>query len=407
MNRNKLVPIVVSLLIALLVIAYIGWFFANYEQRERLARSEASPDARRNPFLAAEHFLNRIGIPAESVKGRDRVIRLPSETDALVINNFATNLPPDRHVELVDWIERGGHLVLTPPRFWNSESKSSGSRLLDQFGIRLVRPNKKSGAKGDVKDAIDQLTLDEDEAYDAAASLVNIKFSEYADSVSVAFRDNRTLADLKNGASVSLGNQVGAHLLQLSMGDGRLTVLSDNQFLKNRQIGKEDHALFLSRLVDDRGKVWLLYSSNMPSLPALLWANAPELLLSTMFLLGLLIWWQSRRSGPLLQIEEIPRRNIMEHLQAAAHFEWKKNRGRTGFKNSRESIGGRWNARVLALRNMSDDERCEWLATRTGLTPAAVQRALHSDFKDETEYAKITSALQVLAANLDNKREQK
>ncbi|MEW8385858.1 MAG: hypothetical protein AB2704_28695, partial [Candidatus Thiodiazotropha taylori] len=57
------------LLIALLaMLGTLGWFWfeKNFERREKVVRSSMSMEARRNPMLAAEMFLSRLGLSVES-----------------------------------------------------------------------------------------------------------------------------------------------------------------------------------------------------------------------------------------------------------------------------------------------------------------------------------------------------
>ena len=88
-----------------------AWFFANFERQTLEVPVGASMEARRNPFLAAERFLARLGIPVESVAGRDLLRQFPPTSDTLVVNGLGP-LNPERQEALRAWIEGGGHLVV-------------------------------------------------------------------------------------------------------------------------------------------------------------------------------------------------------------------------------------------------------------------------------------------------------
>jgi hypothetical protein len=47
------------------------WFERNFERQTRQVEQGQSAEARRNPFLAAERFLNRLGIDARSASARN------------------------------------------------------------------------------------------------------------------------------------------------------------------------------------------------------------------------------------------------------------------------------------------------------------------------------------------------
>ena len=88
------------LLIGMLLAGLAGWgvywFLANHERHSMEIRTEVSPQARRNPFLAAEHFLSRLGIDSQSVSGRDHLLNPPPHPGLLLVNNLGPSLPPER-----------------------------------------------------------------------------------------------------------------------------------------------------------------------------------------------------------------------------------------------------------------------------------------------------------------------
>ena len=71
------------------VVAGLGvWFVGHLEQRTLTLPAPASTTARRNPFLAAERFLTRLGIPAESRSGRELLRQPPSITDTMLVRGL-------------------------------------------------------------------------------------------------------------------------------------------------------------------------------------------------------------------------------------------------------------------------------------------------------------------------------
>ena len=95
-------------LLFLLLLSLLGWgvvwFLDNYEQRSREIRSDVSPLARRNPLLAAEWFLDRLGIPSDSLSGRDHLLNPPSQPGLLLVNRLGGSLPPARQKALQEWV---------------------------------------------------------------------------------------------------------------------------------------------------------------------------------------------------------------------------------------------------------------------------------------------------------------
>ncbi|MEJ2321628.1 MAG: hypothetical protein P8Z31_04560 [Gammaproteobacteria bacterium] len=91
--QNKTMLVLLSLL---LVAAAATWFFRNFERVTGEITTEASPEVRRNPFLAAERFLAASGREVESSRGRDLLQQLPSPADTLIINHLFESLSSEK-----------------------------------------------------------------------------------------------------------------------------------------------------------------------------------------------------------------------------------------------------------------------------------------------------------------------
>jgi len=390
--RNRLLLALFVLLLLALAGLGIGWFLGNYEQRTREIRADVSPMAQRNPFLAAERFLQRIGIPSESVTGRDYLLNPPLQPGLLLVNRLGPDLPPDREQALTDWVASGGQLVVVAGGEWDEASGSSGNRLLDRLGVQPV---------------VFESLADEDESEARAEARVSDEPIAFTlpgsdEPLSVAFSRKRVLHDNKGRADWWVESVLGAHLLQFRMGDGYITVLSDNGFLHNGQIGDHDHALFLARLAEGQPRAWLLYSSNMPSLPQLLWRHAGELVLTLSCLVLLAVWRMARRSGPLLPESGSARRNLLQHLSAVGHYIWRNDHAGTRFRSTRDALEQAWRRRHPVLETLDRSARCEWIARHTGMSERAVGEALYGEMGGEQDLVRLSAMQQRLAARLRN-----
>ncbi|MES9905440.1 MAG: DUF4350 domain-containing protein [Sedimenticola sp.] len=382
-------------LVALLLVALVGgaawWFFSNFERATKESRSQVSPQARKNPLLAADHFLSRSGIRSLSVRGREYLLKMPQESGLLLVSHLGPSLPPQREAALLSWIEEGGHLVITVAQEWDEESESSGNHLLDELGVELVIIDADEFEEETADEAVGENPAENSEKVTA------VKFPGVAMPLNIAFTPNRILLDVNEQAEWGGWDEQGYHLLQYVIGRGRVTVLSDNRFLNNNQIGKEDHALLLWLLARDHERAWLLYSSNMPSLLRLLWSSAPQLMAAALVLLWVVVWHLGLTSGPRLTAGVFLRRNLLEHLQAAAAFAWRVDQGQKMFESSRCAIEQEWQRRHPILARLDRKERCEWIGEQTGLSARAVESALYGDYSGEQEFIRISSVLQKLA----------
>jgi len=373
---NRLVIRLAVLILLLTLSGLIGyWVWSNFESEPYTLRSEMSTEARRNPLLAAERLLTRLGLQVESQGGRKYLNEPPPQVGLLLVKDLGAPLPAGRVNALLEWVEAGGRLVVSPGLLQDEEVSHL---IMDMFGVTYVRD-----------------TGDE---------------TEEADSISLPGQEERPLKvdfDADAWFEVESADEYwqapagdAPHLLIFDWGEGQVVFLSDSDFFTNQRIGEEDHAVFLAELAADQGRAWLLYSTQMPSLPALLWRWAPYLM-SSLALLGLfLLWHFGRSAGPRLCTEEGQRRNLLEHLRASAEFAWRLDPKQGSLEAARRQVEKRWLASHPQLQRLEQGARCQWLAERTGMNAGSIEQALYQGQDEGGQLIKTTAILQRLLAAL-------
>ena len=276
--------------------------------QRRLVDLGPAPEARANPWLAAEAFLRQRGL---SVSRTDNLTAILDDTPAaghsLVLLGTRRQLTAAQNQRLLDWTANGGHLIVAAEANWSEQRQRSDDLLLDLLEVRRLPSSSLSdeGAPEQAEEAWPQLTRLYLENEDAPAYF--------------AFDTRYHLEDSGNRAHAWAGSAKATHLLQLAHGDGLVTVLSDGELWRNERIGKLDHAWLLWYLTQD-SEVILLQRIAADHLGALLLRHFPEALLALALLITLLLWHFGLRHGPL-QAEPAPaRRQLGEHLRASAEF---------------------------------------------------------------------------------------
>jgi hypothetical protein len=374
---NKVFAGLLLLLLLALLVWGGYWFVQNFERHSEEIRSGFSTQARRNPLLAAERYLQRLGLDVESLSGRQYLSSPPAEPGVLLVKDLGPSLPLERETRLLEWVQSGGHLIASVGRL--PATDEPGNHLLETLGVRLVE-------------------LDTDES-DSPLELVMPGDRE---AIRVDFDSSRGLRYEGEDAHWQVPAAEGYHLLSFAWGQGAITLLSDNRFLNNGQIDEQDHALFLARLISGERRAWLLYSSQMPSLATLLWRNVPYLVISGGTLVLVLLWWLTYRSGPLLVQANPQRRDLLEHLQASAEFVWSQDWAQALRQRTRQQVEKLWLQRHPRLERMERNARCEWLAARTGLNSQAVHEGLYGEDNEAWMLIETSATLQRLLAVLRN-----
>ena len=381
-NANQLA---IGLFILLIIGGFSWWFLEHFEQEAYELRSEMSPDAKRNPLLAAERLLNRLGQLAESRSGRQSLIHPPAQGGVLLVKDLGAPLPQERVDALLAWVAQGGQLIAAPGRLQDDELNRP---LLDRFGVEVVRGWDLDTLSGRREAVMEKATTSILMPYDTDEPL------EIAFDADAWFQVDASDAYWQSPAGEA------PHLLIFPWGRGFVTFLSDSDFFDNQRIGDYDHAPFLAELCAGPERVWLLYSSQMPSLAGLVWRWAPYLVVS-LALVGILsVWRMSRGSGPRILAGQPQRRDLLEHLQAAAEFNWRIDPSASLLQQARRQVEKRWLLSHPQLHRLDTDARCEWLSERTGMTSEAIELALYKAQPDGGQLVKITAHLQRLLAAL-------
>jgi hypothetical protein len=358
-----------------LVAVLAAWFLESFERHTEQVAAGMSAEAQRNPFLAAERFLRQVGIAAESVGDRGRLRELPPTGDTLVVDGLGA-LNEERRTALRSWVEAGGHLFITPMGPPGDEP-SANRDFAAAYGVRLQ----------------------ELEGLEPGATVVaKVSFAQYPEALELELPAGRVLMDTSGRADGGVSAGGFLRLLQFDAGDGRLTVTSDMAPYTNARIGQRDHALFLALLTErnERGKVWLLYSTDMPWLGALFWRHAPFALVSACCLVLAIIWRLGGRLGPLLPPREPRRRDLIAHLEALSEFHWRHGRGSHLVQVTRQRVERDLLRRQPLLRGLTPAERSAWVAERSGLAVEQVRAALYPSGADDRRLVAETRLLRRL-----------
>lgn len=273
-----------------------------------------SPEAQANPYLAAEHFLREQGLPVEHALGLDRLADLPSENHSLLLLTERSNMSPRQVEQLLDWTRSGGHLLVVAEALWDEETGKSGDLLLDRLQIRQVlsdEPEEPAPARKKKTSDLTRLYIDNETA-----------------PAYFSFDTAFNLTDPKHLAQFSANSAQSSHLMQLDLGEGRVTVITDSDLWKTANIGKHDNAWLLWYLTQGTA-VTLLVNSDVDDLLSLLLRYFPQALVALTALIALALWHAGMRQGPIQAPAPKARRQLQEHLKASADFLLRRNGQRT------------------------------------------------------------------------------
>ena len=264
-----------------------------------------SPEALGNPYLAAEHFLREQGLVVDHANGLERLSDLPPKDRSLLLLGERGNMTPRQVDQLLDWANSGGHLLVVAQALWDEETDKSGDLLLDRLYIHQT-----------LSDESDQLAPARKKK---VPNLTKLYVDNETAPAYFSFDTDFNLTDPKHLAQFSANSAKSSHLMQLNLGQGSVTVVTDSDLWKTPGIGKHDNAWLLWYLNQGTG-VTLLFNSDVDDLFTLLMRYFPQALVALAALIALALWQAGIRQGPIQAPAPKARRQLQEHLEASADF---------------------------------------------------------------------------------------
>ena len=378
MKRRHLLALAATLLAALLLL-----IAGSMQPYEEVIEHGPSPEAQRNPYLAARLFLSAQGRSVrhdETLAGMfgarpgDQVLLLLAQREAMTAQQVQ---------RLLDWTAEGGHLVFVAERLWDEQRNASGDLLLDALDLQQYEAGEADqadppAAGGQSSPQLTRLYLEGEEA-----------------PAYLAFDTRFHLYDA-GGRAHAWANSPGAtHMLQLRHGDGLVTALTDSWIWQNGDIGQYDHAWLLWYLTQDRD-VTLVYDTRHDNLLQLLLRHFPEALATLLLLLLLGAWHFAPRHGPLQLPAPPGQRQLEEHLRASADFLYRHAGQQHLLNQLQEDIRRQARRRHGTFDDLSHAEQCQLLAKLSRLPGETIAQALRPPAAKPVSAAEFTHQVSCL-----------
>jgi len=367
-----------------LVVLLGSWFLSHYDLVP--AREWQPPRAVvwRDRFLACERWLTRMGLEPRTIGALEAVRSLDRRT-ALIVPARRGAIAPATIEGVVSYVMHGGHLIV------ESERYAGADPLFDALGV----------TRGEIDEHATSITLFEllfsGPLVGANRSddhgLVPATVDEEQEPLWVYFSGGEALGTERD-PTLTLGDRHNRRLLQFRLGEGLVTAVNDIEFAQNWQIGRNDKAEFLWRILKSTpgvGAVAILHARDQ-NLGAWLFEHAAPVLGALVLLVLLLLWRALPRLGPVLPDPPPGRRSLLDHLAASGHFLWsEQRRGTLAQAAARRAMAevARHDPHVAL---MTESEQAAFLQARFGTAPALARQIAGASFPDRHAPAMIQLA---------------
>lgn len=381
MNR-RLIP---GLLIAGLLAALAVYLYQQATPYQEVIDHGPSPEARANPYLAAEHFLRQQGLTVTHANSLDILPYLEPHQQSLLLLGDRANLTPRQADQLLNWTRAGGRLLFVAEALWDEKTGKSGDLLLDRVQLHQAMSK-------DLKDP------PPDAEPDPYPNLTKLYLEDEDAPAYAGFDPQFHLEDPKNLAQSWANSALATHMMQLGYGLGSITVVTDAELWKNPNIGQYDNAWLLWYLYSDTG-VTLLFNIDHDNLLTLLLRYFPQALVALIALIGLWIWHAGLRQGPVQAPAPKARRQLQEHLRASADFMLRRNGQRSLLLALQHDVLRRARHRHPGFEQLGVAEQWQVLARLTGQPTRAISQALGPRLEQRlsrAEFSRLVAHLQTL-----------
>lgn len=297
--------------VAVLLGALCVYLYLNATPYQEIVDHGPSPEARANPYLAAEQFLRQQGLAVTHANSLDVLPGIDPHQNSLLLFGDRSNMTPRQVDQVLNWTRAGGRLLFVAESLWDEKTGQSNDLLLDRV---QVHQSLSKDLKEPPPDALD----------DAFPKLTKLYLEDEEAPAYAGFDTAFHLEDPNNLAQAWANSGKATHMMQLAHGLGSIIVVTDADLWTTPAIEQYDNAWLLWYLSADTN-VTLLYNSEHDSLLTLLLRYFPQALVALAALILLGCWHAGVRHGPLLQPPAKARRQLQEHLRASADFMLRRN----------------------------------------------------------------------------------
>lgn len=411
-------PVSLKLVFGLLLLFALGWLaYINVEFYEETEESSWSVEALRNPYLAAEHFMQSSGIEVTDVDGLARLDSL-GNVGTLFFSDANQVQAPRQLRQILDWLEGGGNVIYAA-----NSTAHDDDLLLQTFEVEVDWADTDNDDEDEERSFSETMRefnrqLEQGKSRDEIAralsesqvSLTRVIFADDVGELEIAFANDRILmhpyitdADYAAGEHQPFSWSVsdyGVQMLQFEVGSGLLTIVSDPKIWTSYQIDQHDHAYLLWLLSSQQGDFAVLRSVVRDSIWSLLKKHAGELLLAGGLLVLLWIWAEGQRFGRLAPRDESRTRALGEHFSSVSHYLWHRRHGAYLISPLRQQVLRRASLTLADFAGAESSRQYELLAEYCDLTASAIAKAFDEDEFSEASFVQTVRLLKRIEQSL-------
>jgi hypothetical protein len=361
-----------QLLVAAVLAAVVVWIARSTYWDYAMVEDPPKGEALRNRYYSFEHVAQALAVHTSQVP---TLRTFPAADGVLLVDDLRGALLHNRIDALEEWVAGGGRLLLS------RSALLSNPKLQSWTGIGIASPR---AYDEDASRLPPRATGPDD---DCAAYAERLAGHESGKSLRACLGSTRVAFSSRGTPAWSLSNGYGFQMLRVVIGKGSVAVIACECLTGNKSLLRADHARIVFDAIPLRAgdHVDILNPIGAESLMSLLWRFAAAAIVCALAAIGLAIWRNLPRFGPIAPPPPLLRRSLAEQIRARARFAWRTRRlaslRRTLCQALTESA-----CRTLAFyERMDSAQRIGALAARTGFDSGALHDALNTNLDGDPE----------------------
>ncbi|GMV31698.1 MAG: hypothetical protein AMXMBFR59_38230 [Rhodanobacteraceae bacterium] len=368
-RRNLIIGAVATLVLGLIVTAFLMTFHRVEREIDLPPRGEA----RYNPLFALKKTLEARGIETTSRADLNLPAMALAPHDLLLLDVDVRNIPAAQTDQIMDWVERGGHLAFRLPQ----GDEGRPGELLDTLSLGVV---KEFGCLSWSERGTPQETPADASAAGQAAAAPGEADDDASGGMFCTQYRFTTDSDYESDFDWLWGNGEQGFLFgRHPWGEGDILVAAEFDFLHNDALEQRGNAALAWQLIGPalgRGRAFLVYATETPPWHVLLVRQGWYVLLPLALALLGWLWAQSQRLGPVLPLAARHQRALLAHVQAAGEFAFARHRGAALHAAVLRAFRLRLRRRDPVTAALALDPLVQTLSERHQIPAARVRQAL-------------------------------
>lgn len=425
-------------------------------------------EALTNPYLAMQRTFEAMGAKTRAIKGSlewDQVLLekpaagftgnaayAPQGSTLMLGDRRLARMSATRVEQIRAWVRAGGNLIV------EAEQPKLDDPLLKSYGIghvglrfskgKWVERREPRGNGNERKNEREKKPDEEKQSDDEPDDMFPIDAEDVPESSdedlpgmaqlaaklrdsgpsTVEFPDDTTFEvsfkpyqNLKIGKSkiklpddaVIVDDLIGTRLIQFRDGKGRVTVISNFDFMAGRTLGKHDHAEFLWHIVATQNAVG--QNSQPPNVIMALRDTRPGLFkwlgenawMAVIAAIALLVAWIARivpRFGPMTPDASMARLSLRDHLSAIGRYIGRHKGWESLAHAARERFIKRLHRDRPGLSRLDSNGLYVALEKLTSLPGSRIARALSAPVADQRDFTDVIRTLKAIEQAIDHHR---